>query len=243
MLYKVTPMMPAPEEAKKAARKAREPGQPRKRRKTAIYDGDGQEVLITLMCLKCKGMKPLAQFGLRKMADGAIRNQPWCRTCRGATGTKKRGSVEVSVIPGNESPASVRAPSPEAAVAQTVEARTAPVSAEAMPVDAAAELPVSSSEATATAESLAQTGATEARQEGEDGSSYIEAPRDGEEAAAPGSAASLEAAPIAPAEVSASPAHEPVAFAAAAEPEASYSTQDEEATHPSTPVNSDVHAE
>ena len=34
-------------------------------------------------------LKPLAQFGLRKMADGAIRNQPWCRTCRSGAGTKK----------------------------------------------------------------------------------------------------------------------------------------------------------
>jgi hypothetical protein len=94
MLYKVTPMMPAPTAP---ARKAREPGQPRKRRKSAIYDAEGNEVLITLMCLKCKGMKPLAQFGLRKMADGAIRNQPWCRGCRGAAGTKKKVEQPASV--------------------------------------------------------------------------------------------------------------------------------------------------
>jgi hypothetical protein len=86
MLYKVTPMMPPP--ASKEA-KAREPGQPRKRRKSAVYDGDGHEVLISLMCLKCRTLKPLAQFGLRKMADGAIRNQPWCRTCRSGAGTRK----------------------------------------------------------------------------------------------------------------------------------------------------------
>jgi hypothetical protein len=88
MLYKVTPMMapPAPDKAKQ-----REPGQgqPRKRRKSAVYDADGQEVLISLMCIKCRTLKPLAQFGLRKMADGAIRNQPWCRTCRSGAGTKK----------------------------------------------------------------------------------------------------------------------------------------------------------
>lgn len=83
MLYKVTPMMVPPK------KQAREPQTPRKKRKTAIYDGEGNEVLITLMCLKCKSMKPLAQFGLRKMADGAIRNQPWCRTCRGGAGVKK----------------------------------------------------------------------------------------------------------------------------------------------------------
>ncbi len=91
MLYKVTPMMapPAPEKAK-----AREPGQPRKRRKSAVYDAEGHEVLISLMCLKCKTLKPLTQFGLRKMADGAIRNQPWCRGCRSGAGTKKpKGEV------------------------------------------------------------------------------------------------------------------------------------------------------
>ena len=86
MLYKVTPAMP---EAAPKVKAERVPGQPRKRRKTAIYDGDGNEVLITLMCLKCHKMKPLMQFGLRKMADGAVRNQPWCRTCRSGAGTPK----------------------------------------------------------------------------------------------------------------------------------------------------------
>ena len=83
MLYKVTPMMTPP------ASKEREPGLPRKRRKSAIFDAEGHEVLISLMCLKCRTLKPLAQFGLRKMADGAIRNQPWCRTCRSGAGTRK----------------------------------------------------------------------------------------------------------------------------------------------------------
>ncbi|MFE8600802.1 hypothetical protein KYC5002_35160 [Archangium violaceum] len=87
MLYKVTPMMPPP--ASKEAKTGREPGQPRKRRKSAVYDADGHEVLISLMCLKCRTLKPLAQFGLRKMADGAIRNQPWCRGCRSGAGTRK----------------------------------------------------------------------------------------------------------------------------------------------------------
>jgi hypothetical protein len=122
MLYKVTPMMapPAPEKAK-----AREPGQPRKRRKSAVYDAEGHEVLISLMCLKCKTLKPLAQFGLRKMADGAIRNQPWCRTCRSGAGTKK--------------------PKGEVAAAEAVEAAEMPVteeSAAALQV-IAAEAPIS----------------------------------------------------------------------------------------------------
>jgi hypothetical protein len=70
------------------------PREPRKRRKSAVYDADGNEVLITMMCLKCRSMKPLLMFGLRKMADGAIRNQPWCRTCRsGASSKKKKDEV------------------------------------------------------------------------------------------------------------------------------------------------------
>lgn len=81
MLYKVTPMVePAAQkqgEVEVARRVAR-------RRRSAVYDSEGTEVLISLMCLKCHRIKPLAQFGLRKMVDGAVRNQPWCKECRGA---------------------------------------------------------------------------------------------------------------------------------------------------------------
>jgi hypothetical protein len=42
------------------------------------------------MCLKCHKMRPLSRFGLRRMADGAIRNQPWCRTCRSGASPKAR---------------------------------------------------------------------------------------------------------------------------------------------------------
>jgi hypothetical protein len=86
MLYKVTPAMAPPARRPRAADGTR----PKKRRASAVFDADGQEVLITLMCLKCRQVKPLAQFGLRKMPDGAIRNQPWCRGCRGAATPKKR---------------------------------------------------------------------------------------------------------------------------------------------------------
>ena len=89
-------MMPPP--ATKET-KAREEGQPRKRRKSAIFDAEGQEVLISLMCLKCRTLKPLAQFGLRKMADGAIRNQPWCRTCRSGAGKPKEKAEQNVVAP------------------------------------------------------------------------------------------------------------------------------------------------
>ena len=116
MLYKVTPMMPPP--ASKES-KEREPGQPRKRRKSAIFDAEGHEVLLSLMCLKCKTLKPLAQFGLLKMADGAIRNQSWCRTCRSGAGTLK---------PKAEENVQAMAPLPMAAVA-TLQVVPAPIAA------------------------------------------------------------------------------------------------------------------
>jgi hypothetical protein len=90
--------MLTPVDKDKTARAKNDPSAPkevRKRRRSAVYDADGNEVLITMMCLKCRTMKPLGMFGLRKMADGAIRNQPWCRTCRSGAGTKKEKNVEV----------------------------------------------------------------------------------------------------------------------------------------------------
>lgn len=109
MLYKVTPnLTPQPAEKKADAAAAK---QPRKKRKSAVYDADGNEVLITMMCLKCRGMKPLGMFGLRKMADGAIRNQPWCRNCRSGAGTKKPKEKE-SVV---EQVATVETQTPVAA--------------------------------------------------------------------------------------------------------------------------------
>jgi hypothetical protein len=98
MLYKVTPMLsPEPEKKAKVPRDPSAPKEPRKRRKSAVYDADGNEVLITMMCLKCRSMKPLTMFGLRKMADGAIRNQPWCRGCRSGAGTQKKKEVPAEV--------------------------------------------------------------------------------------------------------------------------------------------------
>lgn len=101
MLYKVTPMMTAAEPEKLAheAKDEAAPKEPRKRRRSAIFDGDGNEVLITMMCLKCRSMKPLGMFGLRKMADGAIRNQPWCRTCRSGASTKKKPDQSADLEP------------------------------------------------------------------------------------------------------------------------------------------------
>jgi len=92
MLYKVTPALAPPARRPSTSEAPR----PKKRRASAVFDADGHEVLITLMCLKCRQIRPLAQFGLRKMPDGAIRNQPWCRSCRGAATPKKRPVPEVA---------------------------------------------------------------------------------------------------------------------------------------------------
>ena len=112
MLYKVTPALAPPARRTSAAEGPR----PKKRRASAVYDADGHEVLITLMCLKCRQVRPLAQFGLRKMPDGAVRNQPWCRSCRGAaTPKKQRGAPETGAAP----PLVEAAPPPEHPRAET----------------------------------------------------------------------------------------------------------------------------
>ena len=105
-----------------------------RRRRSSVYDADGNEVFITLMCLKCHKMRPLSQFGLRKMADGAIRNQPWCRTCRSGAGAERgaapKGSAETGESPVLEAPVAVpgsaRAePSPVQRPSSTVAAEVA----------------------------------------------------------------------------------------------------------------------
>lgn len=143
MLYKVTPMLTPAEKPKKQQHEVQEgeaPKEPRKRRKSSVFDADGHEVLITMMCLKCRSMKPLTMFGLRKMADGAIRNQPWCRTCRSGASTRKKKDAVVEAPA--EQTLSVSAPpalllaSPPAPAASAEEHE--PVAAP-MAADAAAE--------------------------------------------------------------------------------------------------------
>jgi hypothetical protein len=115
LLYKVTPMLtpPTPVRAPKPQPAEGEaPKTPRKRRKSAVFDAEGHEVLITMMCLKCRTMKPLAMFGLRKMADGAIRNQPWCRPCRSGASSKKRSEPAAEEAPLAEPPAQAPAAEP-----------------------------------------------------------------------------------------------------------------------------------
>jgi hypothetical protein len=117
----VAPAIARGELAKPATAKA---GAPRgaakpKRRRSSVYDADGNEVFITLKCLKCDKMRPLSQFGLRKMPDGAIRNQPWCRTCRSAPsaaapGASKKGP-KTAPVDVEESPLLEDSPAAEGA--------------------------------------------------------------------------------------------------------------------------------
>lgn len=109
-----------------AARQGAVPAKP-KRRRSSVYDADGNEVFITLLCLKCHKMRPLSQFGLRKMADGAIRNQPWCRTCRSGSGEGKaarKGPAEGVEPPAPAVPPIEVAPAP-AQAAKPAEPRRA----------------------------------------------------------------------------------------------------------------------
>ena len=99
-------------------RRARDPAAPPRprRRRSSVYDAEGNEVFITLMCLKCHKMRPLSQFGLRKMADGAIRNQPWCRACRSSASVERPGKTEEAAVAVDPSAA---AESPPTALAET----------------------------------------------------------------------------------------------------------------------------
>jgi hypothetical protein len=107
----LAPAIARREEEEAAAKKAAPAAAKPKRRRSSVYDADGNEVFLTLMCLKCHKMRPLSQFGLRRMADGAIRNQPWCRTCRSgasAANPKRRKGGE-----GAEGPVVEAVPAPE----------------------------------------------------------------------------------------------------------------------------------
>jgi hypothetical protein len=85
-----------------------------KRRRSSVFDADGNEVFITLLCLKCRKVRPLSQFGLRRMADGAIRNQPWCRACRSdasADNPKRARIATAEKAPAASQPQVAEAPS------------------------------------------------------------------------------------------------------------------------------------
>ncbi len=61
-----------------------------------VYDAEGRPVLITMACPHCHQVKPLAAFGLRRMANGQIRNCPWCKGCRARPGMR----IELMVADG-----------------------------------------------------------------------------------------------------------------------------------------------
>ncbi len=110
-------LAPAIAQAKANPKRRNQHGEPKpRRRRSSVYDADGNEVFITLMCLKCHKMRPLSQFGLRKMADGAIRNQPWCRTCRSGASAQAAGDARLQPEDG----ASGQIPEPELARAEKV---------------------------------------------------------------------------------------------------------------------------
>ncbi len=107
--------------ARKPAVKREAAPRPRRRR-SSVYDADGNEVFITLMCLKCQKIRPLSQFGLRRMADGAIRNQPWCRTCRSAPSARDAVEERRAGSPASgDSPVSGESEAPAAAAPPTAE--------------------------------------------------------------------------------------------------------------------------
>ncbi|HET9596104.1 MAG TPA: hypothetical protein VFP65_11010 [Anaeromyxobacteraceae bacterium] len=114
-------------EEESALAKSRAPAEAKpKRRRSSVYDAQGNEVFITLMCLKCHHMRPLSHFGLRRMADGAIRNQPWCRTCRSgasAANPRRRKGADAPAEAVAEAPGSAEKPvDPGALAAQVVAA-------------------------------------------------------------------------------------------------------------------------
>ena len=163
MLYKVTPAMTSPEEAAAPAapKKEKKVRGPRKKRKSAVYDAEGNEVLISLTCLKCKTLKPLAQFGLRKMGDGAIRNQPWCRGCRAGAGTKgKKQETPLTVAPEVVAPAPAEAVAPATVAPATATPAAAPAPVTPQAVEAAAAAPAEAQAAPAVASAPQQDAPT-----------------------------------------------------------------------------------
>ena len=55
----------------------------RARRDLRLFDSEGREVTVTLVCTSCHRSRPFAHFGIRRMADGKLRSIPQCRACRG----------------------------------------------------------------------------------------------------------------------------------------------------------------
>jgi hypothetical protein len=93
-----------------AASEASAPASRRRARRSAdLFDVEGNPVHINLTCLCCKAVKPLAAFGLRKMPNGIVRNQPWCRSCRSSKSAAAKAAAGASSA-GVSAPAASPAP-------------------------------------------------------------------------------------------------------------------------------------
>lgn len=54
------------------------------RRDRRLFDSQGNEVLINLVCTgPCGQSKPFKEFGIRKVANGELRSISQCTACRG----------------------------------------------------------------------------------------------------------------------------------------------------------------
>lgn len=58
----------------------------RPRRSSRVFTAEGHEVFITKPCPRCRRLRPLSAFGLRRMNDGTVRDAPWCKECRNYPG-------------------------------------------------------------------------------------------------------------------------------------------------------------
>jgi ribosomal protein L33 len=52
------------------------------RRDRRLFDSNGNEVLINLICTACGKSKPFSEFGAR-LVNGQMRSIPQCTSCRG----------------------------------------------------------------------------------------------------------------------------------------------------------------
>lgn len=57
-----------------------------------LFLATGEEVFITQVCTRCRQMKPLKDFGLRRMTDGKVRSISQCSACRQLPAVKPRGT-------------------------------------------------------------------------------------------------------------------------------------------------------
>lgn len=62
-----------------------------KRIEPRVFLASGEEVLITQVCTRCHQMKPLKEFGLRRLG-GVVRSISQCKVCRSKPAVRPRGT-------------------------------------------------------------------------------------------------------------------------------------------------------